>query len=45
MDWTVSLCSGDDVSAAQETVEWFGETVIGLSQIDQDPAGLDGYVK
>jgi probable F420-dependent oxidoreductase len=33
VDWTVSLCCGDDPGAARETVAWFGEEVIG-------PAGL-----
>lgn len=31
--WTVSLCCGDDPSAALDTVAWFGETVISVGDV------------
>ncbi len=32
VDWTVSLCCGDDAGAARETALWFGEEVIGAGR-------------
>jgi probable F420-dependent oxidoreductase len=40
VDWTVSLCCGDDPGAARDTVAWFGEGIVrpsGIAPEQTDP--------